>query len=35
MVNTVIKLEDIRKSYFMGKQELQVTQRNYIGYLKK
>lgn len=24
MVNTVIKLEDIRKSYFMGKQELQV-----------
>lgn len=24
MVNSVIKLEDIRKSYFMGKQELQV-----------
>ncbi|MBM3445601.1 MAG: ABC transporter ATP-binding protein [Bacteroidota bacterium] len=24
MVNSIIKLEDIRKSYFMGKQELQV-----------
>ncbi len=34
MVNTVIKLEDIRKSYFMGKQELQVLKGITLDILK-
>ena len=34
MVNSVIKLEDIRKSYFMGKQELQVLKGVTLDILK-
>ncbi len=34
MVNSVIKLEDIRKSYFMGRQELQVLKGVTLDILK-